>query len=144
MVFILLVFSFRGKNQIEYAWEYKTDNKKYLCRYINILVYSFLGFSTCMYVLHMQTHTHTHIYVTYIFNRNRIILFCNFSFINTLLLFFHVNYRSIWLVSMYGYTIIYSIHSCGYFDNLQSFTILNNTMINILIYSSLLICSIVF
>lgn len=27
---------------------------------INILVYSFLGFSTCMYVLHMQTHTHTH------------------------------------------------------------------------------------
>ena len=68
---------------------------------INILVYSFLGFSTCMYVLHMQTHTHTHtyIYVTYIFNKTEIILFYNFSFINTLLLFFYVNYRSTLLVS---------------------------------------------
>lgn len=40
--------------------------------------------------------------------------------------------------------IIYSIHCCGYFDCLQSFTISSNTMINILINSSLPMCSIIF
>ena len=68
---------------------------------INILVYSFPGFSTCMYILHMQTHTHTytHIYIymlhifltktgSYCFVTFHLSIHCYYSFMLTIDLFY--------------------------------------------------------